>query len=202
MATIRDAATVLARLAVGEVLIREPRGRFHIQQTTVLPRTAQSLIDSREVTPEIHAGSGVITFRLRAGSAAPAAGPEARAGATRAGGPATSREAARHVDLVASQRYVWNLFRIYGPMTTLELQRVHDETVARNDPVPHLSSSRLRSACPELERLGYLRRAGQHPTGHTTTTGVRTHATVWEIRDRTHEAPRQARAAAADAAAD
>lgn len=179
MAIIRTPEVVLARLKLGHVLIRDRdpmsrRFRCRFDTVVVEDHVMRTLIDRGQVVGTSSGDGERAVFALRAGAVA--ASPEPPA-ATRRAHPSTSREAAAGVALGPGHRYVLQLFNTYGAMTAVELETLHHEL---NSPLaPAMSPSRLRSSLPELERMGKLWRHGQRPTGHTTSTGVKTYATLW-----------------------
>jgi hypothetical protein len=103
---------------------------------------------------------------------------------TKHGHPETSHIAAAAASdsIDASRREVLALFTRFGRMTTQQLIEVARRSAARAGYIPY-SNSRYRSACPELARLGLLRRAGTVPTGRTSRNGVVTMAQQWELVD-------------------
>lgn len=181
MAIIRTEKVVLERLKLGHQMTRDrnpANGRFRVHFETVV-------VDDGLVAQMLKAGQIRViptTDPFVYHYAIATARPAEPAAAARRADPASSHAAAAGVNLKSAQRYVLQLFRLFGPMTQLELVQVHQDQV-RNAGAPNLSESRIRSSCPELERLGKLRRVGKKETGHTTTSGVKTHAEVWSLPD-------------------
>lgn len=101
---------------------------------------------------------------------------------TRRGDPWTSHEAARTLTidkLRESQRAVYDLFAIFGPMHHEAAVATYD-SVRRDHLWPPQSDSGIRTRTNELVRAGLLRNSGRYVVVGGSGR-ARRHAIVWEV---------------------